>query len=86
MKSLLLFLVRFYWSFSGLLRPRCRFWPTCSHFFDEAVRTHGAGRGLLLGARRFWRCRPGGGHGYDPVPADAPAPHLAASVPAEARS
>ena len=37
----------------------------------EAVRTHGAGHGLWLGLRRLARCRPFGGHGFDPVPPQA---------------
>lgn len=47
----------------------CRFEPSCSRYFAEAVRTHGAWRGLGLGASRIARCHPWGGCGYDPVPA-----------------
>lgn len=68
MKIFLLFLIRLYWSVSGLLRPRCRFWPTCSHYVHDAVEAHGVRRGLRLGAARLWRCRPGGGYGFDPIP------------------
>jgi uncharacterized protein len=50
-------------------RPACcRFSPSCSHYAVEALRTHGAARGLLLTARRLVRCRPGGRRGADPVP------------------
>jgi putative component of membrane protein insertase Oxa1/YidC/SpoIIIJ protein YidD len=34
----------------------------------EAVRTHGAVKGFLLGVSRLSRCRPFGPSGYDPVP------------------
>jgi len=34
----------------------------------EALERHGPVRGLLLGVGRILRCRPGGTHGYDPVP------------------
>jgi putative membrane protein insertion efficiency factor len=47
----------------------CRFTPTCSQYAIEALREHGALRGLCLAARRLARCHPWGGHGYDPVPA-----------------
>jgi uncharacterized protein len=46
----------------------CRFTPTCSQYAMDAVRAHGAVRGLWLAARRLARCHPWGGHGYDPVP------------------
>ncbi|MFZ2641438.1 MAG: membrane protein insertion efficiency factor YidD [Verrucomicrobiia bacterium] len=47
----------------------CRFTPTCSQYAMDAVRTHGAWRGLWFAAQRLARCHPWGGHGYDPVPA-----------------
>lgn len=47
----------------------CRFHPTCSHYAAEAVRTHGAVRGVWLSARRLLRCTPLHPGGIDPVPA-----------------
>lgn len=47
----------------------CRFQPTCSHYAAEAVRTHGAVRGVWLSARRLLRCTPLHPGGLDPVPA-----------------
>jgi uncharacterized protein len=47
----------------------CRFNPTCSAYFLEAVETHGVSRGSWLGLKRLARCQPWGGAGYDPVPA-----------------
>ncbi len=46
----------------------CRFHPTCSQYFLEAVETHGALRGSWLGIKRIVRCHPWGGQGIDPVP------------------
>jgi len=53
---------------SGVLPPACRFTPTCSEYMYEAVRRYGAGKGLLLGAKRILRCNPFCKGGYDPVP------------------
>ena len=47
----------------------CRFYPTCSHYAAEAVRTHGAIRGGGLAARRIIKCTPLHPGGHDPVPA-----------------
>lgn len=50
------------------LGVRCRHEPTCSEYAAEAVRRHGFVRGGWMGLRRVARCRPGGTHGWDPVP------------------
>jgi putative component of membrane protein insertase Oxa1/YidC/SpoIIIJ protein YidD len=34
----------------------------------DALKLHGPLYGFLLGTDRILRCRPGGTHGYDPVP------------------
>ena len=46
----------------------CRYTPTCSNYFLQAVAAHGPFRGSWLGICRIFRCHPGGGSGYDPVP------------------
>ena len=53
---------------SPLFTGSCRFHPSCSDYMREAVDVHGALRGVWLGLVRLSRCRPFGGHGYDPVP------------------
>ncbi|HKM58222.1 MAG TPA: membrane protein insertion efficiency factor YidD [Chthoniobacterales bacterium] len=47
----------------------CRFAPTCSEYFVEAVEVHGLMVGTWLGLKRILRCHPWGSSGYDPVPA-----------------
>ena len=69
MKAVLLALVRFYQRTLAWVVPvQCRFHPSCSQYFTEAVERHGALKGTWLGVRRLLRCRPFGGSGYDPVP------------------
>jgi putative membrane protein insertion efficiency factor len=46
----------------------CRFVPSCSVYAEEAVRRHGAVRGLRLAALRLSRCHPFHRGGLDPVP------------------
>jgi putative membrane protein insertion efficiency factor len=46
----------------------CRFEPTCSVYFLQALETHGIWRGTWLGLCRLGRCNPWGGRGHDPVP------------------
>ena len=53
---------------SPLFTGSCRFHPSCSDYMAQAIRVHGVGRGLWLGLVRLSRCRPLGGHGFDPVP------------------
>lgn len=50
----------------------CRFEPTCSQYFLEAVETKGVWRGSWLGLKRIARCQPWGGKGWDPVPGREP--------------
>ncbi|NJN25125.1 MAG: membrane protein insertion efficiency factor YidD [Cyclobacteriaceae bacterium] len=67
--GMLIGLVRFYQgAISPLFPSTCRYTPTCSQYMVEAIKIHGPGRGFILGIRRFGRCHPWGGSGYDPVP------------------
>ncbi|HXX41509.1 MAG TPA: membrane protein insertion efficiency factor YidD [Chthoniobacterales bacterium] len=53
---------------AGLGGFGCRFQPTCSEYFLQAVETHGAWKGSWLGIKRIGRCHPWGVGGDDPVP------------------
>jgi len=69
LRLFLLGLIRFYQiCLSPIISSSCRFYPSCSAYAYEAVAKWGAWEGARLGVRRLLRCRPWGGHGYDPVP------------------
>ena len=55
----------FWWMSPGL---GCRYQPTCSEYFLQAVEMHGFLLGSWLGVKRIGRCHPWGGCGHDPVP------------------
>lgn len=64
---LLVLPVRFYQVAIGPLLPKvCRFHPSCSDYFIQAVEKHGAVRGAIKGVRRICRCHPWNRGGYDP--------------------
>ncbi|MBN1552302.1 membrane protein insertion efficiency factor YidD [bacterium] len=54
---------------SPMLGPACRFHPTCSEYFAEAVDRWGVWRGIILGTKRLLKCHPWHSGGFDPVPA-----------------
>lgn len=64
---LLVLLVRVYqWTISPWLGRNCRFEPSCSQYFIEAVQKYGALSGSLRGVQRICRCHPWHPGGYDP--------------------
>ena len=71
-RGALIGLVRLYQAaLSPLLGKQCRYQPTCSQYFIEAVQKRGALVGGLKGLWRILRCHPFAKGGYDPV--DPPA-------------
>lgn len=68
MKGIVIGLIRFYQVFiSPLFPPKCRFYPTCSAYFIQAVEKYGVMKGSLLGIKRILRCHPFNPGGYDPL-------------------
>lgn len=65
----LIFLIWVYrYTLSPFIGGQCRFYPTCSHYAETAVKEYGAWRGVILGVKRIFRCHPWHAGGYDPVP------------------
>ena len=69
MKILFILPIRFYRiAISPLMAPHCRFYPSCSAYAEEALRRHGAVKGLYLAIHRVLRCNPWADGGVDQVP------------------
>lgn len=65
----LIIIIRFYQEAISPFTPAtCRFQPTCSNYFLEALKIHGVCIGTFLGIKRILSCHPWGKSGYDPVP------------------
>ena len=67
-RGLLLFIEAYRFALAPVLGGHCRFIPSCSVYAQEAIRRHGALRGLRLALSRLLRCHPFHPGGLDPVP------------------
>jgi putative membrane protein insertion efficiency factor len=52
---------------SPALGNRCRYYPSCSEYAVQAIRSYGILRGLVLAAWRLLRCNPLSHGGFDHV-------------------
>jgi hypothetical protein len=68
-----LLITTYRYTLSAFAGRTCRHLPTCSEYTSTAIWCYGFWPGGWMGLARFIRCRPGGTHGYDPVPAHLPA-------------
>lgn len=68
MKKIVIGMVRIYQKIiSPLFPPTCRFYPTCSAYFIQAVEKYGVIKGSFLGIKRILKCHPFNPGGYDPL-------------------
>ena len=52
---------------SPLLGNSCRYYPTCSEYSIEALKTFGFFKGFFLSLKRILSCNPWSNGGIDPV-------------------
>ena len=68
LKKIIILLIRGYQIFISPIMPgKCRFYPTCSTYFVQAVEKYGPFKGSLLGIKRIVKCHPFHEGGYDPL-------------------
>ena len=67
-KKIMIAMIRFYQKYiSSLFPATCRFYPTCSTYFIQALEKYGVIKGSYLGIRRILKCHPWHEGGYDPL-------------------
>jgi uncharacterized protein len=64
---LLLAIFIYRYTLSPLIGNSCRFYPSCSHYAEDALRKYGALKGSTMAAKRVLRCHPWHEGGLDPV-------------------
>lgn len=64
-----IYLIRGYRVLLAPLMPTtCKYFPSCSHYAEQAIARHGFTTGARLGMLRILGCHPFAAGGYDPVP------------------
>jgi uncharacterized protein len=69
MKYILMGIIKIYQLLiSPILPSSCRYYPTCSVYFYDALKIHGFLKGSYLGIKRILKCNPYFEGGIDHVP------------------
>ena len=71
MKKICIFLLKIYkkyispiFHFHGV---NCKYYPTCSEYYKQAIEKYGVIKGSFLGFIRILKCNPFSKGGYDPL-------------------
>ena len=76
MRRLAIGLIRVYrYLLSPWVGNQCRFYPSCSHYGEQAIQHHGVIKGSVLTVWRIVRCNPWHPGGFDYVPGTEPEHH-----------
>ena len=68
LKNILIKIIELYQKIPGSWHGYCKHIPTCSNYAKQAIKEHGALKGIFLALKRILKCNPFGTFGYDPVP------------------
>jgi putative membrane protein insertion efficiency factor len=60
-------IIRLYQRVSVCFPPKCRFYPSCSHYTLQSIEKYGLLKGGFSGISRICKCHPFHPGGYDPV-------------------
>ena len=52
---------------SPLLGDSCRYYPSCSDYSIDSLKTYGLFKGFFLSVKRIFSCHPWASGGFDPV-------------------
>ena len=66
-EALIKFIKGYKFIISPLLGNNCRYFPSCSDYSIEALRTYGFFKGLFMTIKRVLSCHPFNEGGIDPV-------------------
>ena len=66
MRKILTLAIRVYQFVSSPLAPRCKYYPSCSHYAITAISRHGV-KGIAMAGWRILRCNPWSLGGVDYV-------------------
>ena len=65
-KKVFLWLIKAYQKYiSPHIKPRCKYYPTCSEYARQAIDKYGIIKGSFLGIKRILKCNPFSNGGVD---------------------